>query len=250
MEHKSIDYRYYRMELREYVYYGIPYSLIVLLTAYVFYRSIIAAIIMLPSTWILLRHRQQQLCNKRKQQLRLEFKEAVTAVSSGLSAGYSIENAFIEAGRDMELLYGSKGLITQELMQIRYHMSMNRTLESCLADLADRSDVEDIQEFAAVFTAAKRNSGSLVSIISNAVRIINDKIEIQREIETLISARQLEQRIMNIIPFFIILYVGSTGGGLLDVLYHNIVGIIIMTVCLLIYITAIIVSEKIVDIQV
>lgn len=150
----------------------------------------------------------------------------------------------------MELLYGSKGLITQELMQIRYHMSMNRTLESCLADLADRSDVEDIQEFAAVFTAAKRNSGSLVSIISNAVRIINDKIEIQREIETLISARQLEQRIMNIIPFFIILYVGSTGGGLLDVLYHNIVGIIIMTVCLLIYITAIIVSEKIVDIQV
>ena len=66
----------------------------------------------------------------------------------------------------------------------------------------------------------------------------------------LISAKQLEQKIMNVIPFLIVLYVGSSTGSMMDSLYHNAIGIVVMTICMAVYLFAIALSEKIVDIQV
>ena len=53
---------------------------------------------------------------------------------------------------------------------------------------------------------------------------------------------------MCMIPFFILFYMDVTSKGYFDVLYHNLVGIIIMTVCLGIYIFAFFMSEKITEI--
>ncbi|MDO5573914.1 MAG: type II secretion system F family protein [bacterium] len=246
----QIDYGIYQFEWKEYLLYGAEFMMIILLFAYTFYRSYIAVVLFLPGMILLFKRKKRQLIRKRKQRLRMEFKEAISAVSSGLSAGYSIENAFVEAIKDMDMLYGSKGLITMELQNMERRLSMNHTLESCLYDLAERSGVDDIRDFTAVFTAAKRNSGSLIEIICNTVSVINDKTEIKREIEVLISAKQLEQKIMNVIPFFIVLYVGSSTGSMMDSLYHNAVGITVMTICMAVYLFAIVLSEKIVDIQV
>lgn len=249
-ETSCMDYRIYRFKSKECFFYGIQYLLLILLFAYTFYRSYIAVLILLPGMPFLLKRKKKKLIERKKQRLRTEFKEAITAVSSGLSAGFSIENAFMEASKDMQMLYGEKGFITEELKNIERQLLMNRTLESCLNDLADRSGVDDIQDFAAVFTMAKRNSGSLVQVICNTIKVINDKAEIKREIDVLISAKQLEQKVMNVIPFFIVLYVGKSTGNLLDVLYHNLAGIIVMTVAMMIYISAVLLSEQIVDIKV
>ena len=55
---------------------------------------------------------------------------------------------------------------------------------------------------------------------------------------------------MNLVPFLIISYISMTSTGFFDVLYHNAVGIAIMTVCLVVYVAAYRLSEKIVDIEV
>ena len=87
-------------------------------------------------------------------------------------------------------------------------------------------------------------------IIKNTVTRMSDKIEVKREITTMLSEKQLEQRIMNWIPFLIILYVGISSPGFLDILYHNPLGTVIMSVCLLIYGVSFYMGKKIVDIEV
>ncbi len=230
--------------------YTTEYSLLIMLLGYTFYRSFLAMLLLSPSFIFLIKRKKKQLVKKRRQQLQAEFKEAISAVSAGLGAGYSIENAFVEAYKDMEGIYGEKGLITRELMYIKRQLSMNQTLEQALYDFAKRSDMEDILDFTEVFTAAKRNSGDLIGIMHRNVTIINGKADVEREIVTLISAKQLEQKIMNVIPFFIILYIGQGSDSLLNVLYHNPAGIGIMTCCLCFYLLAIYISERIVDIKV
>ncbi len=249
-EMRQTDYRIYRFRPRDYLVYGIQFLLLIFLFAYTFYRSYIAVLLLLPGMLFLFRRKQKQLADKQRQQLRMEFKEAIAAVSSGLSAGYSIENAFTEAIRDMDMLYGEQSLIVQELRCIERRLAMNHTLESCLKELADRSGVDDIRDFTAVFTAAKRSGGAFTEIICNTVTIIHDKAEIKREIEVLISAKQLEQKIMNVIPFVIVLYVGKSTGNMMSVLYHNAVGVAVMTVCMAVYLLAVALAERIVDIRV
>ena len=59
--------------------------------------------------------------------------------------------------------------------------------------------------------------------------------------------RCLEQTVMEIMPFAIALYIGSTYPGYFAPLYHNMSGYIVMTVCLVIYIGAYMTGEKIMD---
>ena len=66
----------------------------------------------------------------------------------------------------------------------------------------------------------------------------------------LISAKRLEQNIMSIIPFAIICYVSIASGGYFDPLYTTFVGRIMMTVCLVIYVTAYITGRNMAEIQV
>ncbi len=97
---------------------------------------------------------------------------------------------------------------------------------------------------------AKRSGGDLIRIIRDTTEVINEKLEVKREISTIISAKKLEQSIMNMVPVGIVLYMRLTSGGMFDKLYGNAVGIIVMTVCLLIYFAAKMLADQIVDIQV
>jgi len=245
-----VDYDKYYLSAREKFFYLVEYALVIIVFGYTFYHSFIAIIILSPGILVLIKKKKNQLCVKRKLQLQLEFKEGISAVAKGLVSGLSTENAFIEAEQEMKILYGKNGLITREFMYIKIQLSMNKSLEESLNNFAERSGLEDVCKFANVFMIAKRNSGNLVAIMNQTIAIINDKVEVEKEIATMLSAKRLEQKIMNAVPLFIIIYVGQSTGTLLNSLYNNINGIIVMTLCLCAYIISIYVSERIVSIKV
>ena len=66
----------------------------------------------------------------------------------------------------------------------------------------------------------------------------------------MVAAKRLEQRIMNVIPLGILLFVNFTSPGFLDVMYTGLSGRMIMTVFLLVYAGAYLLSGKIVDIRI
>lgn len=244
------DYKKYQFTVGEKVFYYTEGFLLAGVTGYLFYKNIIAVLLLLPLTVAFVKRKRMELARKQQLQLSLEFKESIQAVSAALGAGYSIENSFREALKDMELLYGPQGMITKEIRRIVGKLDINITLEKTLEDLSKRSGLEDIQDFTEVFVTAKRNGGNLVGIIRKAVNTIGEKIEVKREIETLMSARRMEQNIMNLIPFGIILYIKISSKGFMDVLYHNAAGVAIMSVCLILYGVALILSKKIIEIEV
>ncbi len=104
--------------------------------------------------------------------------------------------------------------------------------------------------FTSILQIAKKGGGDLIGIIKMTAGNISDKAEVNREIETIISSKKYEQMIMNFIPVFIIAYVDFASPGLLSQLYGNLFGVIVMSVCLVIYITAFLLSVKITGIEV
>ena len=80
--------------------------------------------------------------------------------------------------------------------------------------------------------------------------MISEKIEVEKEIQVLLSAKRLEQNIMSVVPFAIICYVSAASGGYFEPLYTTSAGRIVMTVCLVVYAAAYILGRKITLIQV
>ena len=73
-----------------------------------------------------------------------------------------------------------------------------------------------------------------MEIIRNAVRQMGEKIDVEREITTLVSGKKLELKIMTMIPLGMVLYMKISFPEFLDVLYGNLAGVIIMSICLLV----------------
>ena len=109
---------------------------------------------------------------------------------------------------------------------------------SVLEEFAIRTGQEDVENFVNVFTAAKISGGDSISVIRNAVKIISEKIDTEKEIHTMLASKKLEFEIMCAVPFVIILYMKMTFGDFLEVLYGNTAGMIVMSICLAVYIAA------------
>ena len=141
-------------------------------------------------------------------------------------------------------------MITEEFLYICGQLRLHKPVEALLLELSERSGIEDIRNFTEVFSIAKRSGGELCSIIDHTVTVIREKLSVMEEINNLTAARRFEQRIMNFMPFGIILYVELSSSGFFDVMYQTLLGRCIMTVCLAAYIGACVLSERIMDIRV
>ena len=122
--------------------------------------------------------------------------------------------------------------------------------EQIFEDFAKRVRLEDVRNFADVFAAAKRSGGDMIGIIKNTVEQIGDKIDVRREIDTLLAAKQYEFKVMAVIPYTIIAYMTLSFPEFMDCLYGNIIGTGVMSVCLGIYLAAYAFGVKLVKIEV
>ena len=221
-----------------------------MLLAYLFYRSVYAVPLLTPLVIPLCRMQRDRKINVRRQQLEQQFKDAMQAMTSALQAGYSVENAIRETCSDMAHMYGKDGMITREFSYMVQGVRNNHTPEELMADLAFRSGSEDMKEFGGLFGIAKRTGGNLTEILKSCGSTICDRLDTKKEIETVMAAKRLEGRIMDMVPCAMILYIDCSSPGFFRCLYHNLFGVIMMTFCLGAYLSAIFLSEKIMSVEV
>lgn len=218
---------------------------VTVLFAFFFYRSVWALPPMALVGWLYLRGNRRRRCRSRNRQLLIQFRECIQSVAASMRAGYAVENAFLESMADMRAMFGENCAMERELRQIRQGLTNNVTLETLLAEMGQRCGLEEMREFAEVFAIAKRNGGSIPVMVDAASSSIARRLAVEEETETLLSARKLEQRVMNAMPFMIVWYVEVSNPGYFDMLYGNLAGAALMTVCLGVYLAAYALSERI-----
>ena len=244
------DYRIYRLSFSEWILYGGFGVMCAAAASYVFYRSFAVFLVFAPVGALYPLLKRKELINRRKARLLSEFREGISALSSALSAGFSLENSMKESEAEMWMIYGSGSLIAAEFAYINHRVGMNIPVEQAWEEFAERSNEDDVRNFAGVVKVAKRSGGEIVSIIAHTADTIGDKIHIEDEIRTMTAAKRFEQKIMNAIPIGIVLYIEFTSPGFFDSMYASIGGRAIMTACMAVYIAAIYLSGKILDIEI
>ena len=250
MKRPETDYRTYRLSRREWLIYGAAGCGIAAASAYVFYRNIIAFVLLSPLAVLYPIYKKSDLKAARDRRLTEEFRECIMTLSSALSAGYSPENAMKETESELRLIYGAESMMVGELEHMNHLIVMNIGLEKAWSEFAERSGNEDILNFAQVIRIAKRNGGDLDRIISATADAIGDKIRVKEEILTMTAGRRFEQKIMNIIPFAIVIYIDVTSPGFFDMMYRTFFGRAVMTACLMAFAGAVVLAGRILNIEI
>lgn len=198
-----MDYSRYSMSIKDWGIVFIKSMAATVIIAYLFYDSPIVVIAFPAVFAYCAKLCRQEGVRRQKEKLNEEFMNVLKVLSSNMLAGYSVENAWQEAEKEMELMYGNDSLMLSEIQEMNRQIKMNQTFEAVLSEFAHRSGLEDIVNFSDIFSFAKRSGGRFVDIIESTTYRMWTKYDTNRQIEVAVSAKRLEQKTMNYIPIFL-----------------------------------------------
>lgn len=244
-----MEYGVYHLSCREHMICLAKTVGLTFLIAYLFYQHWLGVLLAPVFYCFLYKRAKKERIKTRQNQLAMQFLDALRTISASLQASYSMENAWREAAREVENLYGKDAIMLRELEEINHSLALNIPIEKLLEQFAVRSGNADIMSFSEVFSFAKRNGGNFASIIEETSEHMRARYDTEREIQVLVASRKLEQRVMNVVPLFILAYLKLTSGDFLAPLYGNPAGVIFMTGCLIVYGITVFLADKILDIQ-
>jgi tight adherence protein B len=226
------DYSVYHLSIRQraacVILGGVLFSFI----GYLFYHHLILSLLlgagglMIPKFW------RRFMLDRRRKTLNLHFKQALYSLSSSLSAGRSVENGFRDAVQDLLLLDpGASSDLIFELKVIVSRLEYGEPIEVALQDFARRAGMEDITNFADVFSTCKRTGGDLVEVVRRTSSVIGEKLDIQQEISVMIAQKRFESKALLAAPFLLLLFMNMTSPDYMEPMYSG-AGILISTFAL------------------
>lgn len=192
--------------------------------------------------------RREQLRKKRQHELGVQFRDMLESITTSLSAGDTVYQAFESAWSDIRLQYGESSYLALELEQIVQAPRSGLTLETMLKDFAGRSGSEDIESFSNVFAVSYGVGGNMKDVMRRTHDIITDKMAITDEIRTKLSANKLELNVITVAPVFLMLLLRSTNESFAEK-FASPGGVVCITIAIVIFASAFRMGRRIVEIE-
>ena len=147
-------------------------------------------------------------------------------------------------------MYEEHSLLAKELQLLINKLKMNEPVDNLLFDMAEHVGLEEFYQFAQVISIAKKSGGNLIEITENTIEHLSQAIQTKEEILTMIAAKQMEKKIMSVMPYFILLYVRIANPGYFDILYESFAGVLVAVISLLCLWIADIWAERVTEIEI
>ena len=123
-------------------------------------------------------------------------------------------------------------------------------LSESFADFARRSGLEDVASFASIYATIEGKSSRADEIVRETQQIIADKMEIEMEIDTLMTAAKSEVNIMLFMPLVILAVIGYAGAGFMVAIYTEPLGRVVATGGLIVFIISFIMARKFSNVEI
>ena len=191
---------------------------------------------------------REHLKGKRQRAMLLQFRDLLDSLSNSFSSGKNTPDAFADAYNDLQMAFGPDAPMVKELTIINNGLHNNFVIEDLLRDLAYRASLDDVNSFAETFAVCNRLGGNLKKVVSESRDIINEKIEIELEIQTTVAGSKNEINIMCAMPFIVVGMMGMLGEE--SITENSPINVVVKFVALGMFAFAYALGRKITDIKV
>jgi len=244
-ETKTPDYKKSKSTIVDHIMAFTAGLVIGFLVVYIFYRllllSIIAGIVFGLINILL---SAQKATKNRLIKLRMQFYDLLEAMSVAMRAGSPVLRSLQSAREDLILIYPADSDIITELDIIVGKFNNAVPLSEAFSDFAKRSGLADIASFASIYKVIEGKSSRADEIVKDTQQIISDKMEIEMEIDTMMTAAKSEVNIMLFMPLIILGVIGYAGAGFMDAIYTTGAGRMVSSVGMSVFILSLMLARR------
>lgn len=250
MWERRVDYRHCRPDARQIAVYFACVLPLLFFTAFLFYRSVTAGLIACLAAFALLPEYYSFLAGKRRERLLSGFRDALYSISSSVSAGRQIPAALDIAARTAAETKGEESDIAFELLRISRNYELNHSdIGKQLEDFAQRSDIQEIKQFAQTLRICQLCGGDLEEVCLKSASMLLDRMSVARDVKALISQKKLDIILLAVMPAAVLIFLNLFNYGYISVLYESTIGRVVMSLCLLLMVFALLWGLRITRIE-
>ena len=226
-------------------------SAVAAVLVYLFYHILILSVVLGLLLGIYLEKMfADGVVSRRRRNLRLQFRTFLESMSVATRAGSTEVHAIESALNDLRVSYKPDADIVQEVEHIlRSYKNGGIPLKYLFSDFAERSGLEDIRSFAAIYNVIEGKNDRIGDILTQTAEIIGDKIEIEQEIETTITGAKSETYMMLVLPILLVVAMSAMGGELMSSLFEFPRGTMAATAALVLFAVSYVIAVKVSDIN-
>lgn len=218
---------------------------------YFFYDSIILGVAFSLIGTIALPIYKNSIISKRKDTILEQFRDLLYSLSFSISCGRSMTQALSESLDFWNTTYDENDYIIKEInVMLDKINKANQVDVDVLRDFAQRSGVDDINDFVNTFDLLKQTGGNMPLAINRASSLIGDKIGMERDIKTSLSQKILEGKIVAVAPLAMVGMIRLLSPNFIEPLYKSASGPLISTVSLGLMITSVYMIWRITKIEI
>ena len=245
------DYSVYEFSTKEKIIFYLAGYLCIFTVVYLFYHSIIVALISGVLVHFVMPYVKGYMAHKRLDALNMQFKDMLYSLSASVASGRQMEEALIEAEENLSSIYKPTEPIMKELKHMRINILENKESDKpLLKDFAERTKCEDINDFVQVYVTCRNMGGDIEKMIEQTSEVLTQKMTIERDIKVLMSQKKMEGRLISAMPPAMLLALNIFSSSYISVLYETIAGRLIMTAALAVTVYGIYLMERISQIKI
>lgn len=192
---------------------------------------------------------QKILVQRRKEEerkkIRKEFLMFLQSLESYMFLGYAVEQAFIEAEKDLK--NGSKhpGKFSLAISDINKKRMVGEGIEGLFLEYASKTDIDEILLFAQVLCFLQKKGGDIQGLIHGTSDKIRWMMDMDNQMEVVSAAKKMEARIMMIAPFGILLFMNYSNKEYMSWYYNNPIGYFALAGLMCFYLFAVWLTNRI-----
>lgn len=175
---------------------------------------------------ILLPYYKRYLKKVKSDRMLLEFQDFIYLLDSCLKSGKSFDNALIEVKFNLYNMYGDDALLGKELDKIVYWNKIGINYEKGFNLLEEEYQIGFFKEFGNILEITRNKGGNLKEVLENTNNILSERLEVEREIKTLLAKQRIEVLILRGIPFMMLLAFRFLYPEMIIFLTKNMIGIV------------------------
>lgn len=224
-------------------------TITILCISYLFFNSLFLSLLCSASALFFKNYIVSQSKIKYQKIVECEFKTFILTLSSILSIGRSLESSIILAIEELEK-EGTIYLLNDDFKDMIIQIEANRYSSEIFENLSYKYSIESMNNFCHVINLAKKQGSSMQKVINNTVQMIEEKIEVEKELEVVTAQKKFELIIMLFFVPMMIMYLRLVSPNFSETMYQTAQGRISMIACLVIYGISGYIGSKIIDIKI
>ncbi len=165
---------------------------------------------------------------RRTSLLRAQSKVLLQSLCTSVSAGYSLQSAFLCARPTLEKAFGKRSLMGSALRGVEKALSAQEPLPDVAADLCFRLDYIELLPVMHALSITRVVGTGVISILKNSCQMMAELIAVKSEVEANNAGKNAEAFLLCLMPFGITYALSSFTGDYLEMARKDPMGIGLM----------------------